>query len=204
MPYHWAQPSLAEEAILEAGHYGRAVRAAGQRHRNALRESVLEDIRLNHFPVMPSRLSFVGKKEEATYDDSRFISESSHCAHEDRLCTRSFEDLFELAMAFLSNPWNWSSERLEDKRTALKLTFADRLPYHRKNGSRTPKTIAFNALGGLTMQKCEMAPRLGFELRADACLYLSPRHPPATPCQVVADLCRLEPKCDTGDTMAKA
>lgn len=69
---------------------------------------------------------------------------------------RSFEDLFELAMAFLSNPWNlWASERLEDKRTALKLTFKDRLPYDRQKGFRTPKTtIPFNILGGITMQKC--------------------------------------------------
>lgn len=77
MPYHWAQPSLAEEAILEAGHYGRAVRAAGQRHRNALRESVLEDIRLNHFPFMPSRLSssffFHTRDQAAQYADVKEI-----------------------------------------------------------------------------------------------------------------------------------
>lgn len=74
---------------------------------------------------------------------------------------RAFGEMFELALAFLANPWKlWSSERLDDKRTVLKLTFADRLPYHREKGFRTPKTtIPFKALAGLDMAKCEMARR---------------------------------------------
>lgn len=79
---------------------------------------------------------------------------------------RTFEEMFELAMTFLANPWKlWVSERLEDKRTVLKLTFAKRLPYHRENGFRTPETtIPFNMLGGKNMLKCEMAHRGRFEL----------------------------------------
>ena len=78
---------------------------------------------------------------------------------------RTFEEMFELAMTFLANPWKlWASDRLEDKRTVLKLTFAKRLPYDRKNGFRTPETtIPFNMLGGKNMQKCEMARPKGFE-----------------------------------------
>ena len=41
----------------------------------------------------------------------------------------------------------WASERLEDKRTALKLIFADKLPYERKAGFRTANyTLFFNVL----------------------------------------------------------
>jgi hypothetical protein len=53
---------------------------------------------------------------------------------------RPFEEMFELALQFLSSPWKlWDSDRLEDKRTVLKLVFADRLAYDRKSGLRTPK-----------------------------------------------------------------
>ena len=67
---------------------------------------------------------------------------------------RSFEELFELALGFLSNPWKlWQSEHLEDKRTVLKLAFEDRLTYCRKSGLRTPKTsLPFNMLGENNVQ----------------------------------------------------
>lgn len=76
---------------------------------------------------------------------------------------RPFDEMFELAMAFLSNPWKlWTSERLEDKRTALKLAFRDHLECHRKDGVRTAKTtLPFNILGGLKMPNCEMARHTG-------------------------------------------
>jgi hypothetical protein len=78
---------------------------------------------------------------------------------------RPFDQMFELAMAFLANPWKlWVSERLEDKRTCLKLLFKDHLEYHRNDGVRTAKTtLPFNILGGLKMPKCEMARPKGFE-----------------------------------------
>ncbi len=51
-----------------------------------------------------------------------------------------FDKMFELAVRFLSNPWKlWSSGRLDDKKTVLKLAFSERLPYSRKNGFRTPQ-----------------------------------------------------------------
>ncbi len=64
---------------------------------------------------------------------------------------RPFKEMFELAITFLSNPQKlWHSERLEDKRTVLKLIFADRLAYSRKRGFRTPKTtLPFKVLGGV-------------------------------------------------------
>lgn len=40
----------------------------------------------------------------------------------------TFEEMFEQALVFLSNPWKlWNSDRIELKRTVLKLAFADRL-----------------------------------------------------------------------------
>ena len=83
---------------------------------------------------------------------------------------RPFEELFELAMVFLANPLNlWRSERLEDKRTVLKLTFADHLAYKRNEGFRTPKTtLPFKALATLQGGECEMAHPRGFEPLASA------------------------------------
>ncbi len=53
---------------------------------------------------------------------------------------RSFEDMFELACQFLASPWKiWESGNLTLRRTALKLTFEERLAYCRNEGLRTPK-----------------------------------------------------------------
>ncbi len=78
---------------------------------------------------------------------------------------RPFEEMFELALAFLANPQKlWASNRFEDKRTVLKLTFDDRLAYSRNKGLRTPKTTSpFSMLEEFSMEKCKMAEREGFE-----------------------------------------
>ena len=62
----------------------------------------------------------------------------------------TFEELFELAFGFLSNPSKlWHTGRIECQKMVLKLTFADRLEYCRDAGFRTPKTtLPFKALGG--------------------------------------------------------
>jgi DNA invertase Pin-like site-specific DNA recombinase len=72
---------------------------------------------------------------------------------------RTFEEMFELAIKFLSSPYNiWKNGRLEDKRTVLKLAFAERLTYDRKEGYRTPQvTVPFEFLGFFD-QKCKMVP----------------------------------------------
>ena len=78
---------------------------------------------------------------------------------------RSSDEMFERAMDFLSNPCKlWLSDDYEDKRTALKLTFMDRLAYDRKEGFRTPQVSEpFTFLGDI-MQKREMAHPGRFEL----------------------------------------
>ena len=52
---------------------------------------------------------------------------------------KTFDEAFEPAFRFLSNPYKlWESNSLEDKRSVLKLVFAERLPYDRNEGLRTP------------------------------------------------------------------
>lgn len=75
---------------------------------------------------------------------------------QDRLAVKSgpastFDDALRTALEFLANPWNlWSSNRLEDRRAALKLTFTDRLRYKCKEGFRTASlSLPFNILNGV-------------------------------------------------------
>jgi site-specific DNA recombinase len=77
---------------------------------------------------------------------------------------RPFEEMFELAMNFLSNPcYLWRSERLADKQTVLKLVFCERLQYCRKLGFRTPQvSVPFALLGDSNLRNI-MAEREGFE-----------------------------------------
>nr|GGI00954.1 hypothetical protein GCM10011355_30450 [Aquisalinus luteolus] len=79
--------------------------------------------------------------------------------------TRPYEELFQLALDFLSNPWNlWSSGNLKDRRMVLKLTFSERLAYHRELGFSNPKTsLPFRVLEEICMDRSKMAHRGGFE-----------------------------------------
>ena len=51
---------------------------------------------------------------------------------------RRFDETPRTALDFLASPWNpGASDRLEDKRAVLKLTFTDRLAHVRNEGFRT-------------------------------------------------------------------
>ena len=78
----------------------------------------------------------------------------------------SFSDTLRTALEFLSNPCIlWASERLEDRRTVLKLTFADRLRYTRTEGFRTANlALPFKVLGGFSGGEIGMARPRRFEL----------------------------------------
>ena len=78
---------------------------------------------------------------------------------------RDFDDSLRTALQFLSSPWKlWVSDRLEDKHAVLKLTFADRIAYHRKEGFRTAETtLPFKVLEGFCGGKNRMAHPGGFE-----------------------------------------
>ena len=78
---------------------------------------------------------------------------------------RDYDETFRTAMGFLSNPWNlYTSERIEDKRAALKLTFPHQLRYHRESGFRTPDlSLPFKVLGDDFSDEMVMARPAGFE-----------------------------------------
>ena len=80
---------------------------------------------------------------------------------------KSFEDSVRTALGFLATPCNlWDSDRLEDKRTVLKLAFADKLSYVRNEGFRTAKTtLPFKALGGFCGVEMKLVGPLGLEPR---------------------------------------
>jgi hypothetical protein len=58
----------------------------------------------------------------------------------------------ELALKFLTNPWKlWTSNVMEHRRLVLKLAFAERLPYTRNEGYRTPKNhLALQGVRGVS------------------------------------------------------
>ncbi len=70
-----------------------------------------------------------------------------------------FDKSVRTALEFLANPHKlWASDRLEDKRTALKLLFSDKLAYDRKGGFRTaPIAQPFRLLGDIGGGGYEMA-----------------------------------------------
>ncbi len=78
---------------------------------------------------------------------------------------RGFDETFRTAMEFLGKPHKlWGSERLEDKRAVLKLTFSDRLAYVRNEGFRTAKTaLPFKVLADFLVGESRMARPAGFE-----------------------------------------
>lgn len=82
----------------------------------------------------------------------------------------TFEELFELAMSFLANPWKiWTSGDYSLQRMVLRLAFSERVAYSRENGLRPPqKALPFKALEVFQVEKCEMAHPRGFEPLASA------------------------------------
>jgi len=78
---------------------------------------------------------------------------------------KEFDESFRTALQFLASPWNlWKSDKLTEKRIALKLTFPSQLAYDRKTGFRTPiLALPFNMLGNFSMLEKEMAHPTGFE-----------------------------------------
>jgi hypothetical protein len=76
---------------------------------------------------------------------------------------RNFDDAFRTAFDFLLNPCRlWTSGQLENRRAVLKLSFADRLPYARKEGFRTANpSLPFKVLGGFRDCQGGMARRSG-------------------------------------------
>ncbi len=83
-----------------------------------------------------------------------------------------FEVLLRTALHFLASPLKlWRSDKIQDKKTVLKLTFAKRLAYARQGGFRTAEpSLPFQIIQGLKDQRevnfnsdSMLAEREGFE-----------------------------------------
>ncbi len=79
-------------------------------------------------------------------------------------------EMFELAFAFLSSPWNiWKKGDFAWKRIVLRLAFAEPISYGREKGIRTPNlSMPFKALGADFVGKNGVAHLRGFEPLASA------------------------------------
>ncbi len=79
---------------------------------------------------------------------------------------RPFDEMFEQACLFLSNPWKlWASGQFHLKRVLLRLAFTERIAYDRNSGYRTPEfSIPINYLKDLSMHENEMVPPGRLEL----------------------------------------
>jgi site-specific DNA recombinase len=75
---------------------------------------------------------------------------------------RSYDAALRTVLDFISNPHKlWDSERLDNRRTVLKLAFPGGFEYHRNTGLRTGETpLPFKVLGMLTDKKIQLAERL--------------------------------------------
>ncbi len=78
------------------------------------------------------------EKKLAGLEKAKLVAkEKCEAQHKQR---HSFEQLFELAMSFLANPWKlWVSGVIHWRRLVLRLAFTDRLAYQRGEGFRTPQ-----------------------------------------------------------------
>ena len=78
---------------------------------------------------------------------------------------RSFDEMFELAMQFLANPYEiWKNGGIALKRTVLRLVFAAPLPFNRNQGVRTGEiTFPFKALRFIETTESKMVPHDGLE-----------------------------------------
>ena len=78
----------------------------------------------------------------------------------------TFEEIFELAMTFLSNPWNiWKNGELPLRKTVLRLAFKEHLVFDCETGFRTPQvSVIFRFLDDISL-KSKMVPPHGLEPR---------------------------------------
>ena len=76
-----------------------------------------------------------------------------------------FDDLFELALNFLSNPWKlWVSGQTNLRKIVLRLAFSECMAYQRNEGFRTPQVSEPFTFLGKIMDKSEVVHPGRFEL----------------------------------------
>ena len=124
--------------------------------------------------TVPSVVAAYEKRIKSLEDRKIVLAENiAHCGRP----VRSFDETLRTAFDFLASPCNlWASDRLDDKRTMLKLAFTYRLAYTKKEGFRTPHfSLPFKALTNFERQDFRMARPTGIEpvSRASETLILS-------------------------------
>ena len=79
--------------------------------------------------------------------------------------SREFDEMFELSMRFLANPYEiWGKGDLATKKTVLRLVFAHALTHSRNEGLRTSETtFPFKVLRFLSGTDWKMVPQEGLE-----------------------------------------
>ena len=79
---------------------------------------------------------------------------------------RTRDDSLATALEFLGNPHKlYTSDRLEDKHSVIRLCFTDKLVYSREKSFRTPPlAVPFQVLGSITKSSKEVARPERFEL----------------------------------------
>lgn len=88
LPFHLSSSLLGEGSIILPGNWGRLVRLIGVEHKEWLRENILEQIRANEFPDLPSRFDCIFYFEdlaEATFYQSSRPWPDFHLLYEVRL-----------------------------------------------------------------------------------------------------------------------
>ena len=89
---------------------------------------------------------------------------------------QTFDEAFQTACAFLANPCKlWLSDCLDDKRLVLKLAFAGKLPYDRKEGFRTVNpALPFKALADFGNPDYDLVEPMGFSFSGPKSLLNQP------------------------------
>ncbi len=97
--------------------------------------------------------------------DAEKLAKQEALLSEGRPVAIAFEQMFEHALAFLENPHKlWNSGYLDDRRTVLKLAFAEQLAYCRTDGFRTPVlALPFKALRSICKRDFQMVRSGGLE-----------------------------------------
>ena len=82
--------------------------------------------------------------------------------------TARFEECIELALRFLSRPWDiYKNGSSAVRQTVLRLAFSEPLTFTPDGVYGTPKkTFPFKVLGGLSAKKCKMVRRKGKRLNS--------------------------------------
>ncbi len=77
--------------------------------------------------------------------------------------TGTFEEKLEPALQFLANPWKlWQTGQIALRRAVLRLTFTERLAYHRNEGARTPQlALPFKVLESVRAGKSDLVRPIG-------------------------------------------